>query len=146
MVNHPGTPECSFLEQHHKLENGSHFDWKCQSSHWWVSIFMGQVTKVRLSCYLVLLSNDSKTKQQDSRSFMTWPIYCLLNTLLKSQIAPVPYLTMHRFVTDMCTCAHISVTKWCIVGHLYISVTKWCIVGYLSNTWWDLWDGSKVFE
>ena len=35
---------------------------------------MGQVTKVRLSCYLVLLSNDSKTRYQDSHTFVTWPI------------------------------------------------------------------------
>ena len=32
---------------------------------------MGQVTKVWLSCYLVLLSNDSKTRQQDARP--SWP-------------------------------------------------------------------------
>ena len=40
---------------------------------------MGQVTNLRLSCYLVLLSIDSKTRWQDSRSFVTWPIlvYCL---------------------------------------------------------------------
>ena len=36
---------------------------------------MGQVTKLWLSCYLVLLSIDSKTKQQDSHCFVTWPIY-----------------------------------------------------------------------
>ena len=34
---------------------------------------MDQVTKMRLSCYLVLLSADSKTRQQDSCTFMTWP-------------------------------------------------------------------------
>ena len=36
---------------------------------------------------------------------------------------------MHHFVTEMCTCVHISVTKWCIVG-------------YDTGTLWDLWDGS----
>ena len=34
--------------------------------------------------------------------------------LHKSHNAPVPYPTMHHFVTEMCPCAHISVTKWCI--------------------------------
>ena len=34
---------------------------------------------------------------------------------------------MHHFVTEMCTCVHISVTKWYIVG-------------YLSDALWDLWD------
>ena len=42
---------------------------------------------------------------------------------------PVPYPTMHHFVTEMCTCVHISATKWCTVG-------------YLSNVLWDLWHGS----
>ena len=47
----------------------------------------------------------------------------------KSQNASVPYPTMQHFVTEMCTCVHISVTKWCIVG-------------YLSDALWDLWNGS----
>ena len=36
---------------------------------------MGQVTQVCLSCYRVLLSNDSKTRSQDRPNFVTWPIY-----------------------------------------------------------------------
>ena len=44
-------------------------------------IYMGQVTKVRLSCYLVLLSFDSKTMQQNSRSSVTWPIFGLMNAM-----------------------------------------------------------------
>ena len=36
---------------------------------------MGQVTELQLSCYLVLLSADSKTRKQDNRTFVTWPIY-----------------------------------------------------------------------
>ena len=31
------------------------------------------ITKVCLSCYLVLLSNDSKTRKQDRPTFVTWP-------------------------------------------------------------------------
>ena len=38
--------------------------------------YMGHVRKVRLSCYLLLLSNDSKTRLQDSCTFMTWSIIC----------------------------------------------------------------------
>ena len=45
----------------------------------------------------------------------------------KSHNAPVLYPTIYHFVTEMCTCVHISVTKWCIVG-------------YLFDTMWDLWD------
>ena len=48
---------------------------------------MGQVTKVRLSCYLVLLSNDSKTRQQDSPTFMSWPIWFFAQ-----------FLGYHRFI------------------------------------------------
>ena len=49
----------------------------------------------------------------------------------KSQNAFVPYPTMQDFVTEMCTCVHISVTKWCNVGHLFGAL-------------WDLWDGSTI--
>ena len=45
--------------------------------------------------------------------------------LQKSHNAPSSYATMHHFVTEMCTCVHISVTKRCIAGHL-------------SNALWDL--------
>ena len=38
---------------------------------------MGQVTELWLSCYLVLLSIDSKTRWEDSHSSVTLPIlYC----------------------------------------------------------------------
>ena len=47
----------------------------------------------------------------------------------KSQNASVPYPTMQHFLTEMCPC-------------VYISVTKCCIVGYLSDALWDLWDWS----
>ena len=43
----------------------------------------------------------------------------------KSHNALNKYVTMHHFVTEMCT-------------HVYISVTEWYIVGYLSNALWDL--------
>ena len=38
-------------------------------------------------------------------------------------------ILQHHFVTEMCTCVHISVTKSCIVG-------------YGTDAFWDLWDGS----
>ena len=53
----------------------------------------------------------------------------LIDLLHKSHNVPVPYPTMHHFVTEMCTQVHIFVTKRCIVG-------------YLSNALWDLWDSS----
>ena len=43
----------------------------------------------------------------------------------KSQNASLPYPTMQHLVTEMCTCVHISATKWCIMG-------------YLSGALWDL--------
>ena len=53
-----------------------------------------------------------------------------IGQLNKKHNAPVPYPgpTIHHFVTEMCTCVHIFVTKWCIVG-------------YLSNALSDLVDG-----
>ena len=38
--------------------------------------------------------------------------------------------TMHHFVRGMCTCVHISVTKWCIVR-------------YFCDA---LWDGSSIWQ
>ena len=38
---------------------------------------MGRVTELRLSCYLVLLSIDSKDRWQYGRGFVTRPIYHL---------------------------------------------------------------------
>ena len=52
----------------------------------------------------------------------------LTNLFHKSHDAQMSYPTMHHFVTEICTCVHISVTKWCIVG-------------YLANILWDVWDG-----
>ena len=46
------------------------------------SIDMGQVTKLLLLCYLVLLSIDSKTRSQVSHSFVTWPIFTCKQTLI----------------------------------------------------------------
>ena len=51
-----------------------------------------------------------------------------INLWDKSHNAPVPYPTMHLFVTEMYTCVNICLTRWCIVG-------------YLSDALWNLWDG-----
>ena len=69
----------------------------------------------------------------DTFEFWIWmPFHCFIIDLLhKSHNAPVPYPTMHHFVTEICTCVHISVAKWCIVGNL-------------SNALWYSWDGSIV--
>ena len=46
--------------------------------------------------------------------------------LHRSHNVPIPYLTVHHFVTEMCTCVHISVTK---IVHCGIFV--WCIVEFV---------------
>ena len=51
-----------------------------------------------------------------------------IDLLRKPHNAPVTYLTVHHFVTEMCTCVHISASKSCIVVNL-------------SNALWYLWDG-----
>ena len=52
------------------------------------------------------------------------PVVQILQILLYN-----PYPTMNDFVTEMCTCVHISATKSSLVG-------------YLSNALCNLWDGS----
>ena len=56
-----------------------------------------------------------------------WNCKHVKDLLHKSHNVPVPCATMHHFATEMCTCVHISVTKWCILG---------------SSTLWELKDGS----
>ena len=69
----------------------------------------------------------------------------------KSQDALFPYPTMQHFVTEMCTCVHISVTKcgifvWCIVGfvrwdHLNATCTHPCKT---TIQWWC--DTFKIYN
>ena len=51
----------------------------------------------------------------------------------KSHNVPIPYPIIIHFVTEMCTCVHMSVIKWCTVG-------------YFSNAWWDLGNGSMALS
>ena len=44
----------------------------------------------------------------------------------KSHNSSNKYPTIHHFVTEMCTHAHISATKYCIVGY------EDCIVGFVK--------------
>ena len=75
-----------------------------------------------------VFSQVGKVAEAGDEIYITW-----IDLLQKSHNAPVPYPTMHHFVTEMCTCVHISVTNWCIVG-------------YLLDALWDLWDGSIHVE
>ena len=42
---------------------------------------------------------------------------------------------MHHFVAEICTCVHISVTKWCIVGYLPYALwgCAWICVSHVRN-------------
>ena len=52
----------------------------------------------------------------------------------KSYKAPVLHPTMHHFVTEMCTCVHISVTKWCIVRYICMMHCGICKMVFLYQT------------
>ena len=56
---------------------------------------------------------------QDSAVPATKSSHETRNTLTK-------YLTMHHFVTEMCT-------------HVHISVTKWCTMEYGTSSLWDFY-------
>ena len=53
--------------------------------------YMGQVMKVGLFCYLVLLSIDSKTRQQDSCTFAAWSYYSTTFPLTEADMISVLY-------------------------------------------------------
>ena len=57
-----------------------------------------------------------------------WIISTMWQSSRRSHNAPVSYPTMLHFVIEMCTCVHISLTKWSVVG-------------YLCEALYDLWDG-----
>ena len=53
--------------------------------------------------------------------FLTTSYECSVNIAIdpshKSNNVLDKYPTMHQYVTEMYTCVHISVTKWCILGY-----------------------------
>ena len=61
--------------------------------------------------------------------------YYTTDLLHKSHNAPVPFPTMHHFATEMCTCVHISATKWCTVGYFPIHCGI-CEMGLLQQCQW----------
>ena len=44
--------------------------------------------------------------------------YLAIHIIHKSHDVPVLCPAGHQFVPEMCTCVHISGTKWCIVVHI----------------------------
>ena len=66
---------------------------------------------------------SGRTTPGDEHTLVSRHCVVVVRLLKKRLIHAQP--TMHYFVTEMCTCVHISITKWCIVG-------------YLSNALWDL--------
>ena len=58
-----------------------------------------------------------------------------LNVLIYPCIDPShksdKYRTMHRFVTEMCTHVHISVTEWCIVAYRTGALWNWSIIDHV---------------
>ena len=71
--------------------------------------YMGPVTKLRLSCYLVLLSIDSKTRQQDNHSCVTGPIYPYWLFLLWENYQS--YQIGHGCLVHKPTCFFVSITQ-----------------------------------
>ena len=53
-----------------------------------------------------------------------WKEPAEVDLLQTSHNAPVPYTTMHNFITEMCTCMNISVTKGCI-GKYVMGLMRW---------------------
>ena len=62
-------------------------------------LFQEQMTSFRIANEILQISRYSSVTSK------------AIDVLHKSQSAPFPYPTMHHFVTEMCTCVHISVTK-----------------------------------
>ena len=57
------------------------------------------------------------------QSHEIWVLSLRTDLLHKSHSTPVPCPTKHNFVTEMCTCVHISVRKI-----IYCGIFLWCIL------------------
>ena len=101
---------------------------------------MGQVMKERLSCYLVLLSFDSKTSWQDKSHLHAYKLYILCNFLLG--------------VDDMCMRCHLQTSAGFFnslsVSDIYMYVSLiWAIDGSdngSSGDWHQavIWSNSGI--
>ena len=80
-----------------------------------------------------------------SNFVITWSTVIDLSD--KSHGASDKYPTTHNFVTEMCTCVHISVTKWCIAeywcAHLCYKMVHCAILVFIfllqNGVLWDIW-------
>ena len=108
------------------------------------NLYMGQVTKLRLSCYLVLLSIDTNTRRQDSRSFVTCPIYHDASTLGIYLLLPLGFAGLksafvgfhiETFVGYWCFKILISIYIFfkCRFMLLFLSLTLCCISWMRNN-------------
>ena len=69
-----------------------------------------------------------------------WPPILWIDPSPKYHNALVLYPTMHHFITEMYTCVHISLTKWCIAEYV------WCIVGYVRWVFWRFLCHSFIYK
>ena len=90
----------------------------------WCWLNMGQVTKLWLSCYLVLLSIDSKTRYQDSHSSMTWTIFIVLDQF------HIEILHLYGTTLDN------KITFWRKLPS-FLRVKTSALEGNLQTTYWD---------
>ena len=96
-------------------------------SHWCIVLFAPYV-KIASSCRTTMYCSEFYECLADTTMTARTKKMIVIDLFYKSHNAPdkFQYLTMHHFVTEMCTCVDISVTQWCIVGHG-------------TSALWDLW-------
>ena len=103
----------------------------------WISNY-NDVNGVMVNTHNVLSSmvwlNAIEIRSFGSNYIPQWLIHVLISTDLshKSHNAPVPYPTLHYFVTEICKRVHISVTKRCIVGYFLVHCGI-CEMGLVNN-------------
>ena len=75
--------------------------------------------------------------------FSYWLFASHTHLLHKSHKAPIPYPTMQYFVTEMCTCVHISVKNGALwdICLLYCGI---CEMSGFNPRNWDTFNFSKV--
>ena len=88
------------------------------------------------------IPNNYSNYPKSFLSYYKGPALEKRDMLWTSHNAPVLSPTLLHFVTEMCICVHISVTKWCIVRYVYciVEFVRWLyfkfFVGYMQKKSW----------
>ena len=138
-ISHPYIERCGFYSpakiqelldlRAEKCFWNAPLNWYCELSNNQLSLILHTWGLNKMD--IILQATLSNAFLWNESSQLTFVQEKPINPLKKSHNAPVPYPTMHHFVTEMCIHAHFCYK----VVHCGIFV--WCIVGSVRWVYWQ---------